>query len=50
MNKGNEIYEEMDRVKQRIRELEKKLSIGMYGEGDKLRKSTITAEEKEELK
>ena len=49
MSKGNEINEEIDRVKQRIAELERKLGGGMYNEGDKLRKPTITAKEKQEL-
>lgn len=49
MDKDNGIYEEMDRIKRRIAELEKKLGGGGYSEGDKLRKPTITAEEKREL-
>jgi hypothetical protein len=49
MGNGNDIYEEMDNIKRRIAELEEKLGGGFYSEGDKLRKSTITAEEKREL-
>ena len=46
MDKDNGIYEEMDRIKRIIADLEKKLGGGWYSEGDKSRKPTITAEEK----
>ncbi len=49
MNKGNDIYAEIDRIRHRIAELEKKLGGGFYSEGDKLHKPTIIAEEKQEL-
>ena len=49
MGKGNNMYEEMDRIKQRIRELVGKSGVGSYGEGDTFRESTLTAEEKQEL-
>ena len=49
MGKGNNMYEEMDRITQRIRELVGKSGVGWYGEGDTLRESTLTVEEKQEL-
>ena len=49
MDKDNDICEEIDRIIRRRAELEKKLGGGVYSEGDKLRKPTITEGEKREL-
>ncbi|MBI3931347.1 MAG: hypothetical protein HY325_04925 [Chloroflexi bacterium] len=48
MGKGNNMYEEMDRINRRIRELGEKDSIGWYDQGDVIRESTLTEEEKQE--
>jgi hypothetical protein len=45
----NDIYEEMDKINKRIRELVKKSGVGWYREGDKIRKTALTPEEKQEL-
>ena len=50
VDKSNDIYKEMDRIKQRIIELEKENGTNWYREGDLLRGSTLTAEEQQELK
>jgi len=46
---GNDIYEEIDRVKQRISELEEKGGVRVHDEGEIWRGSSLTAEEQQEL-
>lgn len=47
MEKGN-IYEEMEKIQQRIHELDKKSGLGVYREGDTWPRDTRTKEEREE--
>ncbi len=50
MGKGNNMYEEMDRIKQRIRQIKEKYpSVGWFGEGDKIQLINIPTEERKEL-
>ncbi len=43
---GENMYEEMDKIRRRIGELVQKSGIGWYGKGDTIRESTLTEEEK----
>ena len=50
MGKGNNMYEEMDRIKQRIRQIKEKYpSVGWFGEGDQIQLKNIPTEERKEL-
>ncbi|MFC1979647.1 hypothetical protein ACFLVS_02060 [Chloroflexota bacterium] len=50
MGKGNDIYDEMDKINHRIREIKNKYpSVSWVGEGEKIQAKNIPLKERQEL-